>query len=168
MANPQAKSKPAPTTTVAKRVHNRKPLMELLATKLESALETSAQLGHFACACRQSADERFHSILDGLAKDAEALQTAQKIILASYTKLVDGKFAPAPAVKIIRPAGFGVGDKVSIVPEFAPRYESFSPWRGCTKETLEIVHVDGSDYLLRRPGGGDVFVRSAKHIARVS
>ena len=168
---PRTSNAPAPAAngTSGKRNHVRKPLLELLATKLETSLETMTQLGHFAKSCAPTADPKFRPILEQLATAAESLGTATKTTLANYVKLIDGKFVPPENVRPIRPAGLSVGDKVTITPEFAPRYEAFSPWRGCTKETLTITCVEGSDYLLARPNGkGEVFVRSSKHITRAS
>lgn len=150
-----------------KRVHVRKPLMELLAAKLEASLETMAQLGHFGRACAPTADPKFRPILEQLTTAADSLSMATKTTLANYVKLIDGKFTPPESVRPVRPSGLAIGDQVTIVPEFAPRYEAFAPWKGCSKEALKIVHIEGSEYLLKRPNGNDVFVRSSKHLARV-
>jgi len=161
---------PAPAT--AKRVHVRKPLMELLATKLETSLETMAQLRHFGFSCAQTADARFKPVLESLSTDADRVGAAIKTVLVNYTKLVDAKFVPPESVRPVRPTGLAINDKVKIVDEFAARYDAFAPWKGCSKETLTVLHIETTDgrteYLCARPNGNQVFVRSSKHLSPVA
>jgi hypothetical protein len=166
---PQTTPPPANGVAAARRNHKRKPVVELYAAKLEQSLETFTHVTTFARNCHALATDPNHKLLLAQIGDASlALGTATKAVLATYVSLVDSKFVVPEAIRPTRGHGLAVGDSIKLLPEFAARYESFPLWRGCSAETLQIVHIDGGEFLAARPNGkSEIYIRSAKHVSRI-
>jgi hypothetical protein len=171
MAKPETKptvTKPAISAVPAtpKRVHVRKPPFELLVAKADAATESLAQIAASLHSWAGTSGPQFVDVLSAGHLSATSAHRAAMALMATFVKLSDAKFTP-PANFVVSRATIAVGDSVRLIPQFHERYAKV--WPKAIAETLTVVLTDGNEGLAARPNGqGDVYIRSWKHVERVT
>jgi len=156
---------PAATTTAVKRVHNRKPPLQLLAAKLDEAITNLAQIVSSTAAWSHSAQPPHKENLVQISSNCGKLHAAATATMQSFIRLVDGKYVP-PENAVVSKAAYAVGDRVRVLPNSLKMYERF--YTAAQLATLEVTLIAGTEGLAKTTDGREVLIHSWRHVERIS